>query len=790
LRARPIAGVALVLGLTVAGFFVSRALTERDARRDSERRAEIAAGPIRGRLEQATSLTQSLRLDMANAGRAGVGSDAFTRTTLRWLSPADFPAAAWAERVQAAERAAYERRTGRPIVTPEEPGRRAPPGTSYLPATLVSGFAPLGVRGADLRREPGIAAALRRASDPSTVAATPITRTPDRPSGLFLVAPATNLVDGVLRPGGVVVFVAEATLRAAAGNPPGLRLVSAGSSSGAVVDAGDVRKDFSVAGRGFAVVMPRASVGGAGSAVPWIILAAGAVLSLLGAGLGVNAGRRAKAQAEVDRIFNLSSDLITVADFDGHFTRVNPALEQILGYTREEFLARPYLDLVHPDDRERSAAEAAEIARGRHALSFENRYRHKDGSYRVLEWTATPVVADGLMYGVARDVTARRRAEAEREQLAEEQAALRRVATLVAEGASPDTVLDAVAAEMERLLVADAVAVGRYESDEEVTVVAHRSAAPQLAPVGTRMNYEGHNISAIVRRTGKPVRLETLSEAGGGFVDVFRSLGSRVLVGTPIVVEGRLWGTIVASWNSDEPRPADTEERMARFAGLLETAIANADARNQLTNSRARLVTAGDEARRRLARDLHDGAQQRLVHTTIMLKLAQRAFEDADGNGKAKALVGDALAQAERSNAELRELAHGILPSLLTRGGLRGGVQSVVERMDLPVKLEIPGDRFPPEVEASAYFVIAEALTNVMKHSRATSAMVVVSVVDGSLSIEVQDNGIGGADPSGPGLVGINDRVTALGGRLEVGRPAGGGTLLSATLPLPGVVHR
>jgi len=177
------------------------------------------------------------------------------------------------------------------------------------------------------------------------------------------------------------------------------------------------------------------------------------------------------------------------------------------------------------------------------------------------------------------------------------------------------------------------------------------------------MNHEGHNISAIVRRTGKPVRLETLSEAGGGFVDVFRSLGSRVLVGTPIVVEGRPWGTIVASWNSDEPRPADSEERMARFAGLLETAIANADARNQLTTSRARLVTAGDEARRRLARDLHDGAQQRLVHTTIMLKLAQPAFDDADGNGKAKAFVGDALAQAERSNAELRELAHGILRS-------------------------------------------------------------------------------------------------------------------------------
>src|SRR6185312_15859950 len=148
-------------------------------------------------------------------------------------------------------------------------------------------------------------------------------------------------------------------------------------------------------------------------------------------------------------------------------------------------------------------------------------------------------------------------------------------------------------------------------------------------------------------------------------------------------------------------------------------------------------------------------------------------------------IPGPRLARPQSTLQHGRELAHGILPSLLTRGGLRGGVQSVVERMDLPVKLEIPGDRFPPEVEASAYFVIAEALTNVMKLSRAMSAMVVVSVVDGSLSIEVQDNGIGGADPSGPGLVGINDRVTALGGRLEVGRPAGGGTLLSATLPLP-----
>jgi len=787
LRARHIAGVALVIGLTVTAFFVTRALTERDARRDSERRAEIAAGPIRGRLDQATSLTQSLRLFMAKAGGTGVTSGQFASTALRWLSPADFPAAAWAEQVQAPDRAAYERRTHRPIATPRDPNRGAPPSSAYLPATLVSGFAPLGVPGVDLNREPGIAAALTRALSPSSVAATPITGPSGRPSGLFLVAPATNLIDGVLRPGGVVVFVPEVTLRAAAGNPPGLRLVSAGRSSGADAGGSTVRKRITVAGQDFVVVMPAETVSGPAAAVPWIVLAAGLLLSILAAGLGVSAGRRAKAQAEVDRIFNLSSDLITVADFQGRFTRVNPAVEQILGYTRAEFLARPYLDVVHPDDREETSAEAAQIARGKHALSFENRYRHKDGSYRVLEWTATPVLEDQLMYGVARDITARRRAEAERERLAEEQAALRRVATLVAQGASPERVLDAVAAEMERLLVADAVAVGRYESSEEVTVVAYRSPEPQPALVGSRLNYEGRNISALVRRTGRPVRLEDLSEAGGGFVDVFRSLGSRALVGTPVVVEGRLWGTIVASWNSDGAAPADTEERMARFAELLGTAIANADTRDQLTTSRARLVKAGDEARRRVVRDLHDGAQQRLVHTIVALKLAQRAFRDGDGDGEAESLIGEALRQAKRSNAELRELVHGLLPAALTHGGLREGVYSVVERVALPVDLEISDARFTPEVEASAYFVIAEALTNVMKHSHATAAKVVAAVNAGNLCIEVRDNGTGGADPDGRGLVGMKDRVTALGGRLEVESPAGRGTVLCATLPLSAV---
>jgi signal transduction histidine kinase len=260
-------------------------------------------------------------------------------------------------------------------------------------------------------------------------------------------------------------------------------------------------------------------------------------------------------------------------------------------------------------------------------------------------------------------------------------------------------------------------------------------------------------------------------------------LGVRAVVGAPIVVDGRLWGVIMATWTREgTPPPADTEERMAHFAQLLDTAIANADSRDQLTASRARLLTEGDEARRRVVRDLHDGAQQRLVHAIITLKLAQRAFRKNDGS--AESLLGQALEQAQQGNAELRELAHGILPAGLTGGGLHAGLDAVVTRLDLPVHVDVPAERFPPETEASAYFIVTEALTNVVKHSHAERAEVRVLVDDGMLRLAVRDDGIGGADPKGHGLVGIADRATALGGRLEIESPAGGGTLVVATLPL------
>ena len=373
-------------------------------------------------------------------------------------------------------------------------------------------------------------------------------------------------------------------------------------------------------------------------------------------------------------------------------------------------------------------------------------------------------------------------ARAEVERLAAEQAALRRVATLVAEGAEPAAVFDAVAAEMEGLLGADQVSLGRYESGDEVTVVADRGTGASRLPIGSRFRLPDQSATTTVRRTGRPARIDDFTWADGPIAAIVRANGLRVTVGAPIVVDGALWGVITASWARKEPPPDDTEERMARFAELLDTAIANADSRDQLTASRARLVAAGDEARRRVVRDLHDGAQQRLVHTIVALKLAQRALRQDDG--RTESIMAEALGHAEKSNEELRELAHGILPAVLTRGGLPAAVRALATRLPLPVDLDLATERVQADVEASAYFIVAEALTNVAKHAQAERA-VVRTCVDGALRVEVADDGVGGADPSGHGLVGMADRVTALGGRLEIDSPPAGGTRIAVTFPLP-----
>jgi signal transduction histidine kinase len=240
---------------------------------------------------------------------------------------------------------------------------------------------------------------------------------------------------------------------------------------------------------------------------------------------------------------------------------------------------------------------------------------------------------------------------------------------------------------------------------------------------------------------------------------------------------------IVASVHDDR-LPLGIEHELAGFTELVATAIANAQAREELAASRARLVTSADDTRRRIVRDLHDAAQQRLVHTIITLKLARRAHEAGDGQA-AGALVGEALDHAEHANTELRELVYGILPTVLNRGGLAAGVAELTARVRVPVDVELTRERFSATVEATAYFVIAEALTNVAKHSGARSAKVCAEVMNDTLRLGVQDDGIGGARADGSGLRGLADRVAALGGQLRIESPDGGGTQVTATMPLP-----
>jgi signal transduction histidine kinase len=241
---------------------------------------------------------------------------------------------------------------------------------------------------------------------------------------------------------------------------------------------------------------------------------------------------------------------------------------------------------------------------------------------------------------------------------------------------------------------------------------------------------------------------------------------------------------MVAAWNHEESLSSATEERMAQFTELVATAIANANSRAELAASRTRVVATADETRRRIERDLHDGAQQRLTHTVITLKLARRALGEADG--PVVELVDEALEHAERATAELRDLAHGILPAALSRGGLRAGVETLVSRMRLPVSVDVTAERLPPPIEATAYFIVAEALTNVVKHARARSAQVTACLERGLLRVEVRDDGVGGARLDGSsGLLGLHDRAAAMNGQLTVESPKGGGTVLAATLPIP-----
>ena len=368
-------------------------------------------------------------------------------------------------------------------------------------------------------------------------------------------------------------------------------------------------------------------------------------------------------------------------------------------------------------------------------------------------------------------------------ELAYEQAALRRIATLVTRGVPAAEIFDAVAEEVGPLLGAEIAAIQSYEPDGYTTLLGSWGKLRDAFPVGRRWKLQGDNVTTLVYRTERPVRLDRYEKATGSVPAEVRAAGVHSVVASPIVVGGRLWGVIVAATSRAKVLRTDAESRIWEFTELVATAISNVQARSDLAASRARMVAGADEERRRLARDLHDGAQQGLVHTIITLNLAQRAHDNEDHEG-AWALVGEARRHAEQANAELRELAHGTLPSALTDGGLGRGIDALASRMSIPVELDIAVDRFGPLVEATAYFVVAEALTNVAKHSHAHRATVRARLKNRHLQVEVRDNGVGGARADGSGLGGLTERLAAVAGSLRIESPAHFGTVIAASIPV------
>jgi signal transduction histidine kinase len=369
--------------------------------------------------------------------------------------------------------------------------------------------------------------------------------------------------------------------------------------------------------------------------------------------------------------------------------------------------------------------------------------------------------------------------------LVDEQAALRRVATLVAGDPEPRQVFECVCEEVGRVLGIEGTNLTRFEGDGTQTVLAGWSVhGTPIFPVGGGVPLEGDAAVPKVSRSGQPERVDDYDSVAGELAGMIRAAGIASAVAAPIKVAGRLWGAIVATTGEPNSFPPGTEERIAGFAELAADALANADAREQLAASRARIVEAADAERRRLERNLHDGAQQRLV--SLALDLGQvEANLDAGDTRTARQLLATAREELGLALEELRELARGIHPAILSDRGLGPALEALVARVSLPVQLDAPCDRLPERVEAAAYYVVAEALTNAARHARASSVGVRLRCDDGRLRIEVSDDGIGGADArSGSGLRGLADRVEALGGRLRLDSPAGAGTTLTGEIPL------
>src|SRR4051794_7719127 len=498
-----------------------------------------------------------------------------------------------------------------------------------------------------------------------------------------------------------------------------------------------------------------------------------------------------ESMARKSAILDAAFDCVITMDADGCVVEVNRATERTFGYRAQEMVGRDLAELIIPaelrEPHRRGLRRYLETGQGRaldHPLELTG--LRADGTVFPVEIAITRPEIDGAVVftGYLRDVTDRRRADAELRALAAEQAALRRVATLVASEFDPERVFSAVAEEVGRLLGARSANMIRYEQGAEATVVGGWGApGSPTVEVGPRIPLDGGTAAVLVWRTGRPARVDTYDGLTGELAHRLRAVGVRSAVAAPIVLDGRGWGAVIVSSARPNAFAPGDEDRISNFAALAAQALANAHAHEQLAASRARIVEAGDAERRRLERNLHDGAQQRLVATALTLRLAERRL---DGDpGAVRQLLGSAHTEIEQALAELRELARGLHPAVLSDRGLGPALEALATRAPVPVEVVgAPAERLPQGVEAAAYYVVSEALTNVAKYARASAVRVAVDRPPDRLVVTVSDDGVGGADATcGTGLRGLADRVEALGGRLEVTSAPGAGTTLRASVP-------
>jgi PAS domain S-box-containing protein len=493
-----------------------------------------------------------------------------------------------------------------------------------------------------------------------------------------------------------------------------------------------------------------------------------------------------------------TQSLVCVYDRDGRIVLFNDACERATGWRREELLGRDACEFViPPEEREAFREFLAYVWKTGKPSPQVGHWQTKDGARRLIAWSNRPMTEPPCLVTTGIDLTDRPPRQeddalqgdpeaklAEITRLASEQRALRRVATLVAAEASPERVFMAVSEECARVLQVNSSAVMRYQGDETAVIVGrHNRDSIGAFAVGEVLPRQPSSAVGQVLRTGAPARIDDWGGLVGGISETMFRVGYRSSAAAPIVVSGTLWGAVAIA--SEDPLPPDSEERLGAFGELVSLAVASAQAREDLIASRSRLVEAGDEQRRRLERNLHDGAQQHLVSVALKLRVA-RSRLDSDPGVTAR-LLDEAASELDSGLEELREIARGLHPAILGEHGLERALEVLAQRLPVPIDIDVPAERLPAHLEATAYYIVSEALTNVAKHAEATSARVRLRRDGPILRCEVADDGRGGAEEAGgSGIVGLRDRAEAAGGTLTLVSPPGRGTVVTAALPLDG----